>query len=112
MNISLSLSDILLVLPIICLFVVSLLPLAFKVFFRENSLFALMSGFMGILGAIGLTALIWGADKTAFSQALIFDGISLWSTLLILLITLQSFWFHTRVILYVKNNSQNMFFYF
>lgn len=87
MNISLSLSDILLVLPIICLFVVSLLPLAFKVFFRENSLFALMSGFMGILGAIGLTALIWGADKTAFSQALIFDGISLWSTLLILLIT-------------------------
>jgi NADH-quinone oxidoreductase subunit N len=43
--------------------------------------------FIGLVFAIGLTAAMAGAQKTAFSQAIVLDGVSVWASCLVYLIT-------------------------
>ncbi|MCM2281164.1 MAG: NADH-quinone oxidoreductase subunit N [Bdellovibrionaceae bacterium] len=84
------LQDVVLVSPLIALFAMSLLPVMMKVFQgnREpNPYVTLFIGFIGLSLATGLTAALSGADKTAFSGAIVFDGITAWMSYLVYLIT-------------------------
>lgn len=81
MNIHLGLSDILLVSPIIALFLMSLVPLTIKVLngnTEQPPLATLVQGLVGIFAAIGLLIVFGGPGKTAFHNALIFDGVTQW----------------------------------
>lgn len=85
-----TLQDIIIVAPMLSLFAVSLIPLMIKVFKgnREpNPISTLMYGFIGLIIAAGLTATLTGARMTAFSDAIIMDGITSWSSYLVYLIT-------------------------
>lgn len=91
MKVDFSLSDILLISPMIALFVFSLIPITIKVLKRnqEQTAFASLSqGLVGIMIAIGLLVVFGGGDKnTAFSNMLLFDGISQWMGIIALLAT-------------------------
>lgn len=90
MQIQSGISDLWLILPLIVIFVSSMIPITTKVLLgnKEQPLFAtLAQGLFGVIVAIGFV--IWQWDNTtgyAFSQALVFDGISSWSNLLTLII--------------------------
>lgn len=81
MNMSFNVNDLLLVSPMIALFLTSLIPLTIKVL-RGNQeqppLATLAQGLIGIIAAIGLLLVFGGPGKTAFSNALIFDGVTQW----------------------------------
>lgn len=84
------LQDIVIVLPLTVLFLFSLIPIMIKVVRgnREpNPLFTLVYNFVGLVVATGLTAAMMGAQKTAFSQAIVLDGVSVWASCLVYLIT-------------------------
>lgn len=84
------LKDVIIVSPLIALFVLSLFPVMIKVFRgnREpNPYVTLFLGFMGLILATGLTAVLSGAKQTAFSDAIVFDGVSTWMSYLVYLIT-------------------------
>lgn len=84
------LQDLVVVLPMIVLFLVSLIPLMIKVFrgSREpNPLFTLIYSFVGLVFATGFTAAQVGGQKTAFSEAIVLDGMSTWASCLVYLIT-------------------------
>lgn len=89
MPVQVSLSDIWLILPAIVLFVASLVPISIKVFTgnKEQPLFAsLAQALIGVL--IALTSVFTQWDNQtgfAFSQALVFDGISSWASAIVLL---------------------------
>jgi NADH-quinone oxidoreductase subunit N len=87
------LQDVLLVSPLIALFVVSLFPIMIKVFRgnREpNYYVTLFLSFIGLSLATGLTAVLSGAHRTAFDNAIVVDGVSTWMSYLIYLITAVS----------------------
>jgi NADH-quinone oxidoreductase subunit N len=75
------LSDILLVSPMIALFIASLIPITIKVL-RGNeeqpAIATLTQALLGILVSMGLMAVLAGAGKTAFNNALVFDGVTQW----------------------------------
>jgi NADH-quinone oxidoreductase subunit N len=81
MNTTVGLSDILLVSPMIALFLASLIPVTIKVL-RGNkeqpAIATLTQGLLGLVVAIGLMCVFGGAGKTAFSNALVFDGVTQW----------------------------------
>lgn len=90
MGIQFEIVDLLLVSPAIALFVASLFPLLIKVFRgnRElNSLATLFYALAGVIGAAILTFAGNGINKTAFQDALVFDGVSTWTTMIVLLVT-------------------------
>jgi NADH-quinone oxidoreductase subunit N len=91
MQIQSGMSDVMMVLPLIILFFASLVPVTVKVLFgnKEQPHFAtLAQGLLGVIVAICLVLWQWNNIPTlAFSQALVFDGISSWANLLTLLIT-------------------------
>ena len=90
MNNWMTLQDLVIVLPMIALFSVSLIPLMIKVFVgnREPKAIATLAySFIGLILAIGLTASLAGAKKTAFSDAIVMDGTSIWMSCLVYLIT-------------------------
>lgn len=81
MNISIGVTDILLVSPMIALFLASLIPITVKVLKGnvEQSPFAtLIQGFGGILAALVLLLMVSGSGNTAFADALVFDGMTKW----------------------------------
>jgi len=88
--------DILLVSPAIAVFIASLIPLTIKVFRgnnEPNTFATMMWAFIGLIAAAALSISSFGVEKTAFNKALIFDGLSSWSTLIVLLLTAFSLLF-------------------
>ncbi len=81
MNTYVGLSDILLVSPMIALFLASLIPITIKVL-RGNqeqpAIATLTQGLLGLVVAVGLMCVFGGAGKSAFSNALVFDGVTQW----------------------------------
>lgn len=84
------LQDLVVIAPMSILFLVSLLPLMIKVFCgnREpNPLATLIYGFIGLVLASGLTVAQLGSQKMAFTQAIVLDGVSIWASCLVYMIT-------------------------
>lgn len=100
MEINFQLIDLLLVSPALVLFLASLIPLLLKVVKgnkEQNPFATICYGFMGIIAAAGLTITNLGVNKLAFANALVFDGISYWSSLIVLLMAALS-------LIYAKEN--------
>ncbi len=90
MKISFGLIDFFLVSPVVALFIFSCVPLLIKVLRgnREQNPFAvLIYAYMGLVTAAGLIIPAWGAERTAFSGALVFDGLSVLTSLIVLALT-------------------------
>lgn len=85
---SISLTELLVVAPMLALLCLGLLPVMIKVFNgnREPARF-LTAGYalIGIVIAAGVTATLDGMRQTAFSEAIVFDGSVVWSSALIFL---------------------------
>jgi NADH-quinone oxidoreductase subunit N len=84
------LQDLVVVLPMTVLFFISLIPIMIKVARgnREPSPgITLIYSFIGLVAAFGLTAAMIGTQRSAFSQAIVFDGVSAWSSCLVYLIS-------------------------
>src|ERR1035437_8185490 len=90
MHIEFTLIDLLLVAPALALFITSCIPLLIKVMRGNQELnpFAtLIYAFAGIVVAAGFMVAMMGSARTAFDGALVFDGISSFTTLIVLLVT-------------------------
>lgn len=90
MEIQFGLIDFLLVSPALALFLASCIPLLIKVLrgnVEQNSFATLVYGYMGIVIAAGLTISTMGSERTAFEGALVFDGVSSFTTLIVLMVT-------------------------
>ena len=90
MKIEFTLVDFLLVLPALALFLTSCIPLLIKVMRgnrEQNSFATLIYAYIGLVTAAGLTAFTLGSERTAFDGALVFDGISSFTTFIVLLVT-------------------------
>lgn len=88
MNPLVSLKDILVVSPMIALLLMSTIPVLIKVFNgnREPKPFVTIAyALLGVLVAGGLTASLAGMKQLAFSDSLIFDGMAVWGSALVLL---------------------------
>ena len=85
-----TLQDFVIVFPIVALFAISLIPLLIKPFLgnREpKAIGTLAYSFIGLVLAIGLTASLAGARKSAFSDAVVMDGMAVLMSCLVYLIT-------------------------
>ncbi|MBK7845255.1 MAG: NADH-quinone oxidoreductase subunit N [Bdellovibrionales bacterium] len=90
MSVNFQLVDLLLVSPAIALFIASLIPLSVKAFGRgrtPKSMSSVLYGVIGLTVAGGLTISNYGINQTAFSKALVFDGIGSWSAILVVIAT-------------------------
>ncbi|MCB0420295.1 MAG: NADH-quinone oxidoreductase subunit N [Bdellovibrionales bacterium] len=90
MEFSFQIIDFLVATPMIALFVASILPLFFKVLKGNkelNPVFVLGCAFIGIISSGGLTITLNASTTYAFSKALVFDGISIWTNITILFVT-------------------------
>lgn len=90
MEVKFGLIDFLLVSPALALFVASCIPLLIKVLRgnREQNTFAtLVWGYVGISVAAGLSIATMGSERAAFEGALVFDGVSSFITIIVLLVT-------------------------
>lgn len=90
MEINFGLIDFLMVAPALGLFLASLIPLTTKVLRgnEEQSPFYTMTwGYIGVFVALMFTLPTLGSVRTAFQGALVFDGISHFSTLIVLAVT-------------------------
>ncbi len=90
MQVAFSLIDFLLVAPALALFVASCTPLLIKVLCgnqEQNSFATLIYAYVGIVVAAGFTLSMLGVARSAFDGALVFDGISFCTTLIVLLVT-------------------------
>lgn len=84
-----TLQDFVVVLPIAVLFLISMVPILLKVFLGNrdpNPLSTLTYNFIGLVFAALLTAAMYGGKKVAFSQAIVFDGVTVWTSCLVFLI--------------------------
>ncbi|MCB0407152.1 MAG: NADH-quinone oxidoreductase subunit N [Bdellovibrionales bacterium] len=89
MDIQFELLDLLLVSPVLVLFLASIIPLTMKVLSgnRETNTFSTFAcGLGGVIAATFLTAANYGIQKTAFQEALRFDGLSFWIQMTVLLV--------------------------
>lgn len=85
-----TLQDFVLVLPMIALFSISMIPLLIKAFMgnRESKPAAtLMYSLIGLVLATGLTASLAGAKKAGFSDAIVMDGMAVWMSCLVYVLT-------------------------
>ncbi|MGE3758513.1 MAG: NADH-quinone oxidoreductase subunit N, partial [Pseudobdellovibrionaceae bacterium] len=90
MEVKFSLVDFLLVSPALALFLASCIPLLIKVLRgnREQNTFAtLVWAYVGITFAAGISIATMGSERMAFDGALVFDGVSSFTTLIVLLVT-------------------------
>lgn len=90
MEIQFGLIDFLLVAPALALFLFSCAPLLIKVLRgnREQNTFAtLMYGYMGIVTAAGFLIPTMGSERSAFQGALVFDGVSAFTSIIVLFVT-------------------------
>lgn len=88
MNSNIGIGDILLVSPMIMLFLASIIPITIKVLRGNNEQSpsaTLIQGLGGILAAVVLLLVVSGSGATAFSNALVFDGLTKWMGLIALL---------------------------
>ena len=86
-EIPVSLRDIVVTLPMIVILAMSLIPVMMKVFNQNrepNGFVTLAYGVLGLAFAMGLVGSMYGVRHTAFSGAIVFDGLVFWSSLLIL----------------------------
>src|ERR1700690_2613564 len=93
MQIDFKLVDFLLVLPAVALFLASLVPLLIKVLRgnqEQNTFATLIYSYVGVVIAAGFTCATVGSERTAFDGALVFDGISSFTTIIILIVTAVS----------------------
>lgn len=84
------LQELIVVAPMMILFFISMVPLFFKVFQKNREpkpLSVVVCSFVGLIIATGLTAAQVGSQKMAFSYAIILDGVSVWASCLIYMIT-------------------------
>ncbi len=96
MEIQFKLVDFLLVSPAVALFIFSCIPLLIKVLrgnVEQNSFATLIWGYMGIIIAAGLTVATMGSNRTAFEGALVFDGLSGFTGLVLLFVAAVSLTF-------------------
>ena len=90
MNLTVGFSDMILISPMIAMFLLSLIPLTAKVLRgnrEQNAIITLAQGLTGVIVAIVLVALFDGPGKTAFSNSLIFDGVTQWVSVIALMAT-------------------------
>jgi NADH-quinone oxidoreductase subunit N len=90
MQLTLGWIDFLLISPALALFFASLIPLAIKVLrgnVERNSFSTLAYAYMGLVVAAGGIIVSFGVKQTAFENALIFDGISSITGLIVVLVT-------------------------
>lgn len=88
MNSNIGIGDILLVSPMIMLFLASIIPITIKVLrgnVEQSPSATLIQGIGGILAAVVLLMVVSGSGATAFSNALVFDGLTKWMGLIALL---------------------------
>lgn len=88
MNSPFSIQDFVVVTPILSLFLISWIPLFLKVFNgnREPNPFAtLIYSLVGLIVAVGLTAVMSGSKYYAFSKAIVIDGLTVWASYLVYL---------------------------
>lgn len=93
MNITVGLSDVLLISPIICLFLFSLLPLTVKVINKnveQNHFISLVTTLIGLTIAAALLVIFGNSDQTIFNNQLLFDGLTKWASLIAILATALS----------------------
>lgn len=96
MEIKFEIIDLLLVSPAIALFLASLIPLTIKILRgnqEQNSVATMIYSLIGIVAAVGLVYATQDVKKTAFMNALVFDGVSSLSALIVLGITAFSLFF-------------------
>lgn len=96
MEINFGLIDFLLVAPALGLFLASCIPLATKVLNGNNeqsSFYTMIWGYIGVFTALMFALPTMGTVRSAFQGALVFDGISQYSTLLVLLVTIVALTF-------------------
>ncbi len=80
-----SLSDILLISPLIALFLFSLIPIAIKVLrgnIEQSPAATIIEALIGLTLAAGLLIVFGGSGKTAFNGQLVFDGLTQWMGLI------------------------------
>ena len=85
MNITLGLSDVLLISPLIALFIFSLIPITIKVLrgnVEQSAAATIIEALIGLTIAAGLLIVFGGSGKTAFSGQLVFDGLTQWMGLI------------------------------
>ena len=85
MNITLGLSDVLLISPLIALFIFSLIPITIKVLrgnVEQSAAATVIEALIGLTLAAGLLIVFGGSGKTAFSGQLVFDGLTQWMGLI------------------------------
>lgn len=85
MNISIGLSDILLISPLIALFVFSLIPITIKVLrgnVEQSPAATVIEALIGLTLTAGLLIVFGGSGKTAFNGQLVFDGLTQWMGLI------------------------------
>lgn len=88
MNALISLKDVLVVAPMAALLFFSMIPLLIKVFNgnREPKPFVtVVYALLGVIVAAGLTASLAGMKQYAFSESLVFDGLAVWGSFLVLI---------------------------
>jgi NADH-quinone oxidoreductase subunit N len=89
MEIQFGLVDFLLISPAVALFIFSCIPLLIKVLrgnVEQNTFATLIYGYMGLIIAAGLTVATMGSERTAFEGALVFDGLSGFVSLILLMV--------------------------
>ncbi len=82
-----TLRDLLVISPMIALLFMSLIPVLMKVFSdnKEPKPFVtVVYALLGVILAVGLTASLAGMKQTAFSESLVFDGMAVWGSLIVL----------------------------
>lgn len=107
MDIQFEMLDMLLISPAIILFLASIIPLSLKVLNGNkelNSFTTITCGLVGVIAAAFLTAANYGIEKTAFQNALRFDGLSYWMQLTVLFVTGMTLFFSKENL--ATNNKQ------
>ena len=87
MKFTADMGDLLLITPMIALLIAALIPLTIKVLrgnVEQKAFATLCQALLGIVAAAGLLIVFGGSGKTAFNDALIFDGITQWTGLIAL----------------------------
>ncbi|MFZ3230132.1 MAG: NADH-quinone oxidoreductase subunit N [Pseudobdellovibrio sp.] len=85
MNITIGLSDILLISPLIALFLFSLIPITIKVLrgnVEQSPTATIIEALIGLTLTAGLLIVFGGSGKTAFNGQLVFDGLTQWMGLI------------------------------
>ena len=90
MQVDFNVIDFLLVAPALALFIASCIPLLIKVLRgnqEQNPFATLIYAYVGIVVAAGFSLGMMGTQRAAFQGALVFDGLSSFTTIIVLIVT-------------------------